>query len=57
MVHFDCFFYHSHLPCHASLRVRAEANLSCPAYRANATVDEADRPVLQKHSKEVMTEA
>ena len=46
-----------HLPCYAALHVRAATDRRCPAYRATATVEEADRRALQQRSEEVMAEA
>ena len=45
-----------YLPCYAARRVRAEADLRCPACRATVTVNEADRMALRQHSNEVMVE-
>lgn len=46
-----------HLSCYATLRVRAVANLRCPACWATATVEEGDRRALRQRSDEVMAEA
>ena len=45
-----------HLPCYAALRVRAEADLRCPACRATVTVNEADGMTLRQHGNKVMVE-
>ena len=46
-----------HLPCYAALRVKAGADLRCPACRATATVGEADRIASHQHSDELMADA
>ena len=46
-----------HLPGYAALRVKAGADLRCPACRATATVGEADRIASHQHSDEVIAEA
>ena len=57
MVYLGCCPHRLHLPCYAALRVRAEASLRCPASRATATINEADRMAIHQHSNEVMVEA
>ena len=56
LVHLESCSHRLHLPCYAALRIRAEANLRCPACRATVRVDEADRMALRQHSNEVMLE-
>ncbi|CAM9685199.1 unnamed protein product [Laminaria digitata] len=45
------------LPCYAALRVRAGANLRCPACRATVTIDETGRSALRHHNDEGMVKA
>lgn len=50
MIHLGIFPRRLHLLCYAVLRVRAVANLHCPAHGATVTVENADRIALRQHS-------
>ena len=45
-----------HLPHYAALRVRPATDLSCPACRTTAPVEDADGRALRHHTEEVMGE-